>query len=102
MLKIKGNTVSAKTLNSTTVFNIENIAANQHIKTISERSCNTEDWRNGFLKFSFATTKIWYGLNMVKSYYYDTAQWNTGFWNINLCDFYVFHFTVWFSLNKMI
>ncbi len=34
---------------STTVFNIDNkksASANQHIRIISEGSCDTEDWRN--------------------------------------------------------
>ncbi len=35
-------------------------AANQHIRTISERSCHTEDWNNGFWKFSFSITRINY------------------------------------------
>ncbi len=28
--------------------------ANRHIRMISERSCDTENWSNGCLKFSFA------------------------------------------------
>ncbi len=47
----KKKKVSAKILNktSTTVFNIDNNVsweANQHIRMISEGSCDTEDWSN--------------------------------------------------------
>ncbi len=41
--------ISSKTLRSTAVFNIGNNvswAANQHIRMISEGSCDTEDWSN--------------------------------------------------------
>jgi len=36
--------VCTKTVSITTVFNIEN--ANQHIRIISEGSCDTEEWSN--------------------------------------------------------
>ncbi len=32
--------------------------ANQHIRMISEGSCDTEDWSNGCCKFSFAITGV--------------------------------------------
>ncbi len=37
---------SMKILSSTNVLNIDHISSNQHIKMISERSCDTEDWSN--------------------------------------------------------
>ncbi len=36
--------VSTKILSSTTVFNID--STNQHIRMISEGSCDTEEWSN--------------------------------------------------------
>jgi len=30
----------------------------QHIRMISEGSCNTENWSNGYWKFSFAITYL--------------------------------------------
>ncbi len=62
---IKGYiTVSTKLLSSTTVFNFDNKkvswAPKQHIKMISEGSCDTEDWSNDCWKFSFAITRINY------------------------------------------
>jgi len=41
--------VSTKMLSSTTVFSIDNnkrLFPNQHIRVISEGSCDTEDWSN--------------------------------------------------------
>ncbi len=42
--------VSTKILSSTTVFNIDinkkSWAVNQHIRMISEESCDTDDWSN--------------------------------------------------------
>ncbi len=42
--------VSTKIWSSTSIFNIDNKnvswAANQHIRMISEDSCDTEDWSN--------------------------------------------------------
>ncbi len=46
---MKKITFSTKILSGTTVFNIDsNVsrAANQHIRVISEGSCDTEDWSN--------------------------------------------------------
>ncbi len=37
---------SMKILSSTNVLNIDHISSNQHIKMISEGSCDTEDWSN--------------------------------------------------------
>jgi len=45
ILYLKKITTSTKTLSSITVFNIEIcLAANQHIRMISEGSCDIEDW----------------------------------------------------------
>ncbi len=41
-------------------------APNQHIRMISEGSCDTEDWSNGCWKFSFAITGINYILKDVQ------------------------------------
>ncbi len=38
--------VSANILRSTTVFFNIGKSANQHIRMISEKSCDTEDWSN--------------------------------------------------------
>ncbi len=50
------------------VFNIDNTKtfswANQHIRMISEGSCDTEDWSNEW-KFSFAITEINYILKYI-------------------------------------
>ncbi len=51
---------SQKILSYTAVFNIDNKiyifwAPNQHIRMISEGSCDTEDWSNGCRKFYFAS-----------------------------------------------
>ncbi len=45
----------AKILNSTTALtiNIKKGAPNQTIRMISEKSCNIEDWSNGFFKILF-------------------------------------------------
>jgi len=40
-------------------------AANQHITMICEGSCDTEDWRNEYWKFSFAITGINYVLKYI-------------------------------------
>ncbi len=40
-------------------------AANQHIRMISEGSYDTEDWRSGCWKFSFAVTEVNYILKYI-------------------------------------
>ncbi len=56
---LKKVTVSTKILSST-VFNIDNkkcfLSSNQHIRMISEGSCDTLDWSNGCWKFRFTIT----------------------------------------------
>ncbi len=42
------------------------LAANQHIRMISEGSCDTEDWSNVCWKISFAITGINYILKYIK------------------------------------
>ncbi len=48
-----------KMSSSITVFNFDNKkvswAPKQHIKMISEGSCDTEDWSNDFWRFIFAS-----------------------------------------------
>ncbi len=67
------NTFVTKILSSTTVFNFINgkkkndWVPNQHIRKIFEGSCDssdTEDWSNGWWKFSFAIT----GINYIWTY----------------------------------
>jgi len=37
-------------------ISISSTSPNQHIRRISEGSCDTKDWNNGCWKFSFAIT----------------------------------------------
>ncbi len=59
---------------STTVFNIDNkklfLSINQHLRIISEGSCDTEDWSNNCWKFSFAITGINFFKKILLFYYY--------------------------------
>ncbi len=41
-------------------------APNQYIRHIFERSCDTEDWRDGYWKFSLAITGINYILKYIQ------------------------------------
>ncbi len=56
-----------KNMKHTTVFNIDNKkcfwAANQHIRMISEESCDTEDWSN--MKIQLYITWINYNLQYI-------------------------------------
>ncbi len=57
-----------KNIKQHNIFNIDNKdswAENQHIRMISEGSCDTEDWSNGCWKFSFTITGINYILKYI-------------------------------------
>jgi len=40
---------------------------NQHIRMISEESCDTEDWSNDAKKISYAITGIHFGFKCIKT-----------------------------------
>ncbi len=66
--------VSLKLLSSTTAFNIDNYqkcfcAAKQHIRMISEGSCDTEDWSNDAENAALITE-----INYILKYIIDRKQ----------------------------